>query len=131
MAGFLSGFGIEAVRIIVRFDTVSGQGFFRFFAHIVGVLLGVKGTSVVNVLETGRATTRHSPSPRKRIKFIRASRGFVFALEGTKGVHKGDGDIGENGGTAGGDFVAREDAEEAGKKNGDVVNGAKILEIAD
>jgi hypothetical protein len=51
LAGFLSGFGIEAVRVIVRFDTVSGQGFFRFFAHIVGVLLGVKGTSVVNVLD--------------------------------------------------------------------------------
>src|SRR5882724_10069409 len=80
-AGFFFGFGIEAVRIKLRFDTVLGQGFFGFLAHIVGVLLGVKGTSVVNVLEPGRATTRHLPSPRKRVELICAGRGLVFALE--------------------------------------------------
>jgi hypothetical protein len=48
-AGFFFGFGIEAVRIVVRFDTGSGQGFFRFFAHIVGVLLGVEGAGVVDI----------------------------------------------------------------------------------
>jgi len=46
-------------------------------------------------------------------------------------VHEGDGNVRENGGAAGGDFVARKHAEQAGKKNGDVADGAKILEIAD
>jgi hypothetical protein len=55
----------------------------------------------------------------------------VFALERAEGVHEGDGDVGEDGGAAGGDFVAREHAEQAGKKNGDVASGAKVLEIAD
>jgi len=46
-------------------------------------------------------------------------------------MHEGDGNVREDGGTAGGDFVAGENTEEAGKKNGDVADGAKILEIAD
>jgi hypothetical protein len=129
--GLFFGFGIEAVRIKLRFDTVLGQGFLGFLAHVIGVLLGVKGASVVNVFETRKARTRHFPSPRKRIEFICAGRGFVFALEGTKGVHEGDGDVRENGGAAGGDFVAREHAEQTGKKYGDVADGAKVLEIAD
>ncbi|HXC47498.1 MAG TPA: hypothetical protein VNU20_04340 [Candidatus Sulfotelmatobacter sp.] len=116
---------------MVRFDTVLGQGFFGLLAHIIGVLLGVKGASVVNVLETRKARTRHLPRPRKRIELICASRGFVFALEGTEGVHERDGNVREDGGAAGGDFIAREHTEQAGKKNGDVANGAKVLEIAD
>jgi hypothetical protein len=129
--GLFFGFGIEAVRIKLRFDTVLGQGCFGFLAHIIGVLLGVKGASVANVLEARKARTRHFPSPGKRIESICADRGFVFALEGTQGVHEGDGDVRENGGTAGGDFVARELAEQTGKKHGDVADGAKVLEIAD
>jgi len=131
IAGFFFGFGIEAVRIKLRFDTVLGQGLFGFLAHIVGVLLGVEGASVVNVLETRKARTRHFPSPGERIEFVCAGRGCVFALEGTEGVHEGDGNVRENGGTTGGDFVAREHAEQTGKKYGDVADGAKILEITD
>lgn len=112
-------------------EAVFGEGGFRFLAHIIGVLLGVKGAGVMNVDESLGTRPWNSPGIGKGVKAGATGVGFVFPLHGAEGVHQGDGDVGENGSAARGDLVFGESGDEAGEKDGDVGGGAELVEIAD
>jgi len=75
----------------MRFDTVSGQGFLARFLRISSaVCWWRKRHERREFLETGVHDEGKFASPRKRIKFIRASRVSYSRLEGDEGVHEGE-----------------------------------------
>ena len=54
---------------------------------------------------------------------------FVFAVEGRYGAEELVGDVGEDGGAAGGDFVLREEEEQAREEVVDLDGGGEVVEV--
>jgi len=104
---------------------------FSDFTHAIGVPLGIEGASVLLADEPGKIAERNAPGNGQRVEVRTVATGVFFALQLTKGVHERDGDIGEHGGTASGDFPAGDGADQAREKDGNVPSGTELIEIAD
>jgi hypothetical protein len=116
---------------IVGDQTGFGERFLGNLAHSIGVLLGVEGPSIVLINEGGTAGTSDGPAYGERVEVRGVTAGIPFALELTKRMHQGDGDVGEDGGAASGNFSTGNDADQAGEKDANVRSGIEVIEATD
>ena len=73
-------------------------------------------------------TTRIVARARK-VKDNLRGRGVVFLMHGGESAEKLAGDVGEDGGASGGDFVLGEEKEQAGEEVVDLGGGGEVVEV--
>jgi hypothetical protein len=108
-----------------------GKRLFRDLAHIVGISLSIEGAGVVFIDEAGIAVVRDGPAYGQRVESGAIAASIFFALELSERMHQGNGDVGEYGGAASGNFPAGDGADQAREEDGNVGSGTELVKIAD